>query len=133
MYVINSIICKNDRNGGLSGKDKQGNSTKDWGAKKKKQAQKLLARILWYINYEYSLKFLWTDWYFHWAISWRVTFDFFFKVFALCQRRFRNLLSFYSKPNTVLVIFIHFFFPDFLDQLRGGILLIFLNKFWNAR
>lgn len=58
MYVINSIICKNDRNGGLSGKDKQGNSTKDRGAKKKKQAQKLLARILWYINYEYSLKFL---------------------------------------------------------------------------
>lgn len=61
MYVINSIICKNDRNGGLSGKDKQSNSAKDWGAKKKKkQAQKLLARILWYINYEYSLdlKFL---------------------------------------------------------------------------
>lgn len=41
MYVINSIICKNDRNGGLSGKDKQSNSAKDWGTKKKKASTKI--------------------------------------------------------------------------------------------
>ena len=43
MYVINSIICKNDRNGGLSGKDKQSNSAKDWGEKKKKKASTKIA------------------------------------------------------------------------------------------
>lgn len=48
MYVINSIICKNDRNGGLSGKDKQSNSAKDWGTKKKTSTKIASANIMVY-------------------------------------------------------------------------------------